>query len=137
MKYRCIDTRGIKSMNNPTISAVQKPCGLSFNCSVNITLSSFICMSIYKSLGCLILGFCLKSPNVAPPQHQAPPTSPPQIKYVPAAMVTSPSVKTLCPGTNNTLTSSNIAYLTAKTDYISFDHYKVGVCDMKIFDCGQ
>ncbi len=33
MKYRCIDTRGIKSVNNPTISAVQKPCGLSFNCS--------------------------------------------------------------------------------------------------------
>ncbi len=31
------------------------------------TLSSFICMFIYKCLGCLIVGFCLKYPTVAPP----------------------------------------------------------------------
>ncbi len=33
----------------------------------HITLPSFICMLIYKSLGCLILVFCLKSSTVAPP----------------------------------------------------------------------
>ncbi len=43
-----------------------------------ITLSSLICMFIYKSLACLILGFCLKSPTVALPHNIKPrPQHPP------------------------------------------------------------
>ncbi len=41
--------------------------------TLTITLSSLICMFIYKSLGCLILGFCLKSPTAAPPRNIKPP----------------------------------------------------------------
>ncbi len=38
----------------------------------HITLSSFICLLIFKSLDCLILVFYIKSPTVAPPCNVKP-----------------------------------------------------------------